>query len=428
MAEIVPPPQIKTNTRFHDYWVLGHYALSVLVLITLPFSVHLNSALIFLLFLVSGFYYFRFKPGLAPHKKVYLSWALGFYLVHFIGVLNSDNLRPATFDLEQKLSLFLFPLLWAMSPALSQKRIDWLFRSFILAVLLTCLLTYRDGFDFVWDNEEIYYKLLVHRPYLGMYCLFSIFLCFGFFQSSQSVGARILYLGLGLALVAFLGAILAKMAVLTFALVAVLLYFIHLHLINRPRLAWISAGGILGAIGLAVVISPGLRLFLSKIWHLSSFSFQEYNEVFVNSFNTRFLMWKCSFQVLSEDYNWLFGAGKGDAQALLNRCYDSYVGPSFFSELNLISHNQYLTTWLNLGLLGLVLFLANIILGFYVALKDKNLVHVAFVLMMLFLFIPESILEVQKGVVFFGFFNALFLFGRNQRGGPVSIQPKKEIS
>lgn len=105
--------------------------------------------------------------------------------------------------------------------------------------------------------------------------------------------------------------------------------------------------------------------------------------------------------------NWVKGVGTGDLQAAFNKAYkqlNSKLAPKWRHR----AHNQYLSVWLALGVVGLLLFFGMILYPFYS--KNKFPVYTwYFVLIMLLSFITEDTLETQAGVTFIMFF-ASFLF------------------
>lgn len=366
---------------------------------------------IILLGLFSLGLFFYYKPKLS-FRKDHLLLALGFYFLHLVGLLNSQNLKPVFQDLEQKVSLLAFPMIWVISPRLTEVRFHWVLKTFVLVTLVTSLLTFRNGFSIAWKDELIYEQLLVHRPYLGMYCLVSVFFCLEIIQTHASTWWKAFSVASILILVGFLVVILAKMAVVCLFLVGILYFFFRLYIAHKTKTIWVLVGTLFFSLILSLFLIPEFRAVMIKLWSFETFRWEEYNQKLVNSLNIRFVLWSCTFALLAKDVTWLWGVGKGDAQPLLNNCYDATVGPSFFSENSLISHNQYLTSWLNLGLLGLVGLLVFLTLLLYTAIKRKQVTFFSFICILILLMVPESILEMQKGVVFFSFFYALFLFGK----------------
>ena len=84
-----------------------------------------------------------------------------------------------------------------------------------------------------------------------------------------------------------------------------------------------------------------------------------------------------------------------------------YVNNAIEHDVN--AHNQYLDTMISVGLIGLLLLLAHFLIPMVWATRRKPFGIVSFSLLLIVMFnaLFESIFEVQMGIIFFCFFNAL---------------------
>jgi O-antigen ligase len=71
-------------------------------------------------------------------------------------------------------------------------------------------------------------------------------------------------------------------------------------------------------------------------------------------------------------------------------------------------HNQYIQVFAELGCIGFVLLVLILSINLKNAFKNKDFLHIAFAILMLSLFLTESFLWRQRGVVFFTVFYCLF--------------------
>ena len=71
-------------------------------------------------------------------------------------------------------------------------------------------------------------------------------------------------------------------------------------------------------------------------------------------------------------------------------------------------HNQYVQNFAELGFFGFLLLLIIVIVNFKNAIKSKDFMHFAFAILMISLFLTETFLWRQRGVVFFTLFYCLF--------------------
>jgi O-antigen ligase len=71
-------------------------------------------------------------------------------------------------------------------------------------------------------------------------------------------------------------------------------------------------------------------------------------------------------------------------------------------------HNQYIQVFAELGILGFILLIAMLLINLKNAIKTKHFVHFSFAILMISLFLTESFLSRQRGIVFFVLLYCLF--------------------
>lgn len=71
-------------------------------------------------------------------------------------------------------------------------------------------------------------------------------------------------------------------------------------------------------------------------------------------------------------------------------------------------HNQYIQNFAELGIVGFLLLLIMLFINVRNAFKSKDFIHFAFAILMISLFLTESFLWRQRGVVFFTILYCLF--------------------
>ena len=127
----------------------------------------------------------------------------------------------------------------------------------------------------------------------------------------------------------------------------------------------------------------------------------------VESTTARLFVWPVAVELIQE--NFFLGVGTGDVKDQLVKKYEAknLEGPV---KYRLNAHNQYLQSFVALGLLGFTSLAACLLMALFSSWKRSNLVYTAFLLIIIVNCLTESILEVQAGVVFYAFFNSLFMF------------------
>ena len=120
----------------------------------------------------------------------------------------------------------------------------------------------------------------------------------------------------------------------------------------------------------------------------------------------RLEIWKSALKVTEK--NPLFGTGIGDYYEALDKEFkQSGYTTGYYKDFN--AHNQYLEILCMAGVSGFLLFLVILGLMIAFAVKDRNILYGAFILMMLIFFSFESILSRFAGNAFFALFSFLLI-------------------
>ena len=132
--------------------------------------------------------------------------------------------------------------------------------------------------------------------------------------------------------------------------------------------------------------------------------------------NSRMNGWKASFDIIKQ--NPILGVGPGAIKGALNKAYISRG----LDYGNRNPHNQYLQTWLELGLPGIIMLLLLGVVAAIYAFKEKNYLYLAFLIIIFINMFFESILERRMGVMFFAFWNSLFWFYNLQKNNSTVVK------
>ncbi len=390
-------------------------------------------ALLILYWLVSGDWKGRIQR---------LSWRIngkclivltGFYLFHWVGLLYTQNFHYAWFDLGIKTGLVAFPLI------LGSVDIDRFrpgnFLIILMAFVAGCLLIslflfgaaiahFLQGGTF---SVFLYTSLsgFHHASYLSMYLVMAVTILLIMigegFSTEIPVPGSILW-GILLWFLIFILLLSSKAGILIMALIWVL-YLAHVWFRNKNR----RLGGTM-LIVLVILFLMVWRVLPATVSRFSAAGQAVENRNHLSAQTTdgtaeRMLIWKSSLKIISGN-PWL-GVGTGDVKdELLNYYKDKGISNALTLKLN--AHNQYLQTAIALGLVGLILLLAALLVPAWIAMREKNLLLLFFLLISGTNFLFESMLERQAGVVFFGFFSSfLFFIGRRYY---VEILFKKHLS
>lgn len=125
-----------------------------------------------------------------------------------------------------------------------------------------------------------------------------------------------------------------------------------------------------------------------------------------HSIGQRIHYWKTGWEIFKQSP--IIGIGNGDIVEAFKNQYAISNSP-LTKENQLRTHNQFLTFAISLGLIGLALFVALIVVFFQTVNNNKMYVGTVILLILLISCFVEDTLETQMGVTLFGFFYGLFI-------------------
>ncbi|MDB4089142.1 O-antigen ligase family protein [Flavobacteriales bacterium] len=131
-----------------------------------------------------------------------------------------------------------------------------------------------------------------------------------------------------------------------------------------------------------------------------------------NSLAQRLQYWKLSKAMIQESP--FIGYGTGDVPLEFEKQYEANK-KCLEKMYQLRSHNQYLSTTIALGIIGLVFFLFFVLYPVPKAFRERNYFYLICLCIALLSFISEDTLETQDGVFFFAFLTNFFLFSSKNR-------------
>ncbi len=117
-------------------------------------------------------------------------------------------------------------------------------------------------------------------------------------------------------------------------------------------------------------------------------------------------------ELLAEDPIWLTGYGLNAAsgrireKGLEHNVFSGSAEADGYQNKNF--HNQYIQLFAELGIFGLLILIAMLFVNLKNALRSKDFVHISFAILMISLFLTESFLSRQRGIVFFAILYSLF--------------------
>lgn len=381
-----------------------HFILCCNIALLLPFEQPTPAFICFLVlnWILEG----DFSTKLIRLKAAGFLWFfIVFYLFHIAGLLWTSNLEAGLFEAQVKLSLLVFPLIFATRP-LDGKSTDAVFKFFIAGCTLAGIfLLVRASVLTLFFNASYFlyvpFSYFLHPSYFSMYLNLAIivllvfkrerkidlkfvvfllpFFCFLIFLLSSKLG----YLNLALTIVAWIVWLVIKQ--------------------KNYLLGFFSLVFILSIFLTAIKLSPLMQGRLSDTLKTVT-NLKEATAQGTESTLIRIFILKAAYEKTKEA-PWI-GHGTGSAQEKLIDQYKTDKLEIALAE-NLNAHNQFMQTLLNLGFVGLIALLITFFVPMIHALKQKNILYFSFIILVFLNFIPESLLERQAGTMFYGFFNSI---------------------
>jgi O-antigen ligase len=362
--------------------------------------------------------YSRIKNS--AHRKNILAFGM-LYLLYVIGTFYSKVLYSgdgAFFDLEVKLSLLIFPLLFSTIDfnSFDKNFFTRVFDFFVLGSLFSGLLligfSFFDYLLYSKGSSAFFYTHLSHwhhPSYLALYFAFSIAILLNRLIHSTEIKKqrKRIYYWFILIFQLFIVLLCSKAGMLSLVLMYLLL--IAYLILKKHRY---KARKLLIPLILMVMLFITLLPFPQSYGRFITLksSIEKADEIPAETRESsaeRVLIWKSAIEVIKA--NLIFGVGTGDVKHALLKVYKANnIKGAFNDHLN--AHNQYLQTTVALGLVGLLLLLLTFILPAIFAFKNNALLYLLFLILLTFNFLFESMLERQAGVVFYAFFNALLFY------------------
>jgi len=403
------------------------FAISVVV--TLPFSVPLNGLSMILLsvvWILEGNWKNKYKKLLS--NKIALLF-IGFYLLHVVGLVYTDNVSQGLSELEKRVAFVIFPIVLSTTKFLDSRAVGKILGFFTATCFVAALICVIHAlyFYFFQNNSSylFYHKLgsavnFDHAVYFSFYIGVSTFITITFLKSkwmTLSVAARVSYVLLVFFFLLFLVLLSSKTLIPTVFLLCGI--FIWRTIVQEKGiLTGMVAMCLFVAVSAFVIFAvPNIKdrfreVLVDEYDQTNPLLLDDYEFYHFTGGAIRLAIWKMSVEIINERKAWLLGLGTGDSQDVLTATYkdkhvypgDKALGIKGFLHYN--AHNQFMQFYLIFGVVGLLLFLYILGLSFRMAFAHSTL-FLLFLILFTCFSLTESTLHVQKGIVPVLFFTSL---------------------
>lgn len=396
------------------------FAALLLVLLALPFGYGVISVALMLLGLVSIIYFkkVRFAPQPALWLPVFL------FVLMALSLCWTQDWDGSLKALQKGIPLILIPFC-VMTDAFSANRKRSFFDLYALGMsLFSVFVLARAGLRYAdsGNGAVFFYHELVTEDVNAIHV--SVYMALAF-CALLSRGSRPLLVKLQMLVLAVMLVLLSSKNIMVVTALLGLCYFGMNRRINR-RGKWLL-GIVLGVLLLGLAFfgkikdrfadefqrEGSLNTEVSAIaggnvynvgvleaWRQERFNGNDYFA------GTAFRVYQLRifFEMMYEDNAWLTGYGLNATDARVQQKgqqYGVYAGTDNDGYQSKNFHNQYVQLFAELGVLGFLLLLALLWTNLKNAWRSKDFVHISFAILMISLFLTESFLSRQRGIVFF---------------------------
>ncbi len=373
-----------------------------LLLFSLSISVAIPNIILGFLFLL-----FVFKKKENRLSNTYITLLVLFISYLFIKALLLNSFINNILIYKHLITIFVSSIL-----IFHIKNIMVAIKGYIFGVFLGVLISFGKIFNFYLEynyfpfgnSSDVENLLLIHRPYFGFMCFIAIVLIPFILSKLESTNKKLGYLLLTIIFIFFLFTIVARLALI------LSLIFIAIKIFKYFKLSTIK---LLISFCLLTIITSSIFLLNMNIknrFHIKD-SYKETIKVLKNQ-EPRFVIWECSIsQIYDVNFNSLTGYNdRGSIEKKLIACYDSTIENTskrdYYLKTRFNTHNQFFDILLDLGVIGLGLFLLLLFSPFF---YFRNNFEAVFFLFGLVLFLGiENLFFRQLGAYLFGIFIPLF--------------------
>lgn len=365
---------------------------------------------------------------------------LGIYL---IGMLFTSNTGYGLETIEGKLSFLVFPFLVFTYTKACKENIFSYLRVFIYGTVANALFCFGwasycyfkpvlvtlYGIPYDLGASNFYYNQLsffFHPSYSALYCIFAL-ISLVYMWSKGQLKMNWKWVAIIFLLVLFVLLLSSKAGWIGLSLF-IIYFFIRLAKEKRAVMALLMLGTVVGLfIFLNIYFTPR---FVKRIPELSTITHLIEDGAKTDSTArtgadgsvSRIMVWKAAIDIIRSNF-WI-GVGTGDAKdKMLEKYKEKDMKAALESKLN--SHNQFLNTFIALGVTGFIVLSLCFLIPFYYSFKRRSFLLAAFICIVGLNFMVESMLETQAGVIFYSFFYSLLCITLIHKGDEKS---KSEIA
>ena len=409
------------------------------LIITIAFPLGVNNISLIVFTLIFLFNYKKIKFNKNYHLLLPITMFIWMSLSYFWSIDHERTLKA----IPKEISLLIIPLVFLFTKPLHRKLKVKILKYYSFTIFLLALIFISRAFlryFLTGDTRSFFYHgeyeedfglvpKLLNAIHVSVYVAIAFFYFF-----TKEIKNRVDYLIIGFLLI-FILLLSSKNIIVVVLLLTLIFVFFYSKIANKMRLR--NALIIIFIIGVTFSFSRIKERFLIEFqsntdrglshnitsintkgvefvsiyeaWNNEKFSHGDYFP------GTAFRVYQTRMFLEFLDEEDIFWKGFG-LNASLNKLlekekkYNLYPGYGTFNF-----HNQYVQNFAELGIVGFLILISILFLSLKTAIQRKDFMHIVFTILMISLFLTESFLWRQRGVVFFIAFYCLFMSQKKEK-------------
>ncbi|MEO5977855.1 MAG: O-antigen ligase family protein [Chryseolinea sp.] len=334
------------------------------------------------------------------------------FIVFMIGVFFGEDQREGWHQMEKRIGYIAFPLIFYLGRnVITREDITRMLYAFLVACLALSLICYGNAvinivenhsFIAIGKNERPYYYLaymMLTEPvkldpvYLSIYINFCILIVL--FRPTGRSWINVILIGY---LCVFNLSLASKAGILINAMV----FLLFTYSLMRRKIVALGVCILLIAVFATAIFKSD---FLRERFIVST-QF-EYDRPWAGDWNStsqRIAIWACSLETIGNNFPFGYGTGNGELEL-----YKTYHKKNYIRgyEDGYNSHNEFLFTWLDLGIFGAIVLVAVMLIPLYFTVKINEPLYTYAILCFLLYFCVEVVLTRRAGINFLSFIYGL---------------------
>lgn len=341
---------------------------------------------------------------------------LFFSLLSIISVTWSVDKPQTIHGIGRQIPLFLFAMSAMFLPKISHIEVRTIFNRF--SVFMCCLaatliiLAFLRYYKYEFEGFLYYHELVSPLDLNAIYASYLVSFCF--LYSLQDNQNKIILKTIKLIVLGFFLIMLSSKMILSITVVisaAMVTFKIKQNAYRLIVLTFILITSVL----VLMFAKPIKNRFVSEL--NTSYNQVLYTKRFekdrvYTGLEARLLQLRVFNEIMDSPKNYFLGVGLDASKREIKKIHQRLNTPVRFHTYNF--HNQYLQVVAELGVIGLLMFIICLLVAFKRAFKIKY--FLPFLIISMSLFITESVIWRQRGILFFGTLYILLLMLENPNG------------